>query len=96
MTTPSRLQRLTRTARLLGVLLTVSATVTACATVRPEPIRAPRVSPAACPQVTQYSQEFLDRVADAEEALPSDNPLVAVTDDWIKMRDQSRVCRRQK
>ncbi|UUV44800.1 hypothetical protein RCRUDOLPH_33 [Rhodobacter phage RcRudolph] len=45
--------------------------------------------------MTPYSPEFLGRVADAEEALPDDNPLVAVTDDWIKMRDQARVCRRQ-
>ena len=92
---PSRLPRLTRTARLLAGLLIVSPIVTACATVRPEPIAAVRVSPAACPQVTPYSPEFLGRVADAEEALPDDNPLVTVTEDWIKMRDQARVCRRR-
>ena len=96
MATQSKLQRRMKTVRLLAGLLIVSTTVTACATVRPEPIQAVRVSPAACPQVTQYSPEFLGRVADAEEALPDDNPLVAVTDDWIKMRDQARVCRRQK
>lgn len=95
MATQSKPQRRMKTVRLLAGLLIVSTIVTACATVRPEPIAAVRVSPAACPQVTPYSPEFLGRVADAEEALPDDNPLVAVTDDWIKMRDQARVCRRQ-
>lgn len=38
----------------------------------------------------------MNKVADAEEALPDSNPLVVVVDDWIKMRDQARTCRRPK
>lgn len=98
MPTLNRLQRPMRMARSLGGLLIVSAIVTGCATglPKPEPISAARVAPAACPQETKYGPEFLNKVADAEEALPDGNPLVVVVDDWIKMRDQARICRRQK
>lgn len=98
MQTPSRLPRPMRMAQSLGVLLIVGGTVAGCATAlpRPEPITATRVAPAACPQVTQYGQDFMNRVADAEEGLQNDSPLVVVVDDWIKMRDQARACRRPK
>lgn len=98
MRTLNRLQRPMRMAQSLAALSIVALTVSGCATAlsRPEPVAATRVAPAACPQVTQYGQDFMNKVADAEEALPDDNPLVVVVDDWVKMRDQSRVCRRQK
>ncbi len=98
MGTLSRPQRPTRMAQSLAGLLIVATTVAGCATAlpRPQSVQVTRVAPAACPQVTQYGRDFMNRVADAEEALPDDNPLVAVVDDWIKMRDQVRACRRPK
>lgn len=98
METPSRPQGPMRMARSLVGLLIVATTVAGCATAlpKPEPITATRVAPAACPQVTQYGQDFMNKVADAEEALQDDNPLVIVVDDWIKMRDQARTCRKPK
>lgn len=95
MTTQSRPRGPTRSAPSLVALLIVCATVTGCATARPE-IKLERVQPAACPQVTPFAKDFLNRVADAEEGLQNDSLLVVVVDDWINMRDQARACRRQK
>lgn len=93
MQTQSRQRPPTPSAASLAVLCLVSVIVTGCVTAQPELPKPAIVQPAACPQVTAFGREFLSRVADEEEHLPDGAALTVVVDDWIKMRDQARLCR---
>ena len=93
MQTQSRQRPRTPSVASLVALCLVSVIVTGCVTARPEPPKPTVVQPAACPQATAFGREFMKRVADEEEHLPDGAALTVVVDDWIKMRDQVRLCR---
>lgn len=45
-----------------------------------------------CPRVVEYSDEFLNRAADAVQALPADSPIVVLLSDFGEGRARARAC----
>ena len=74
-------------------LCLVSVIVTACATAPLNQSSPEAIRPVTCPKVTPFDRATLTQVADEEEHLPRGSALSIVVDDWIKMRDQSALCR---
>ncbi len=64
--------------------------LSACATAHSEPpVQAPVLI---CPRVVEYSDEFLNRAADAVQALPADSPIVVLLSDFGEGRARARAC----
>jgi len=45
-----------------------------------------------CPSVSQYTQEFQNKLADELQSLPSDTAISEALTDYIVLRDKIRKC----
>ncbi len=72
--------------RLAGLAI-VTISLTGCATVGSDPVRA-----SVCPPVVEYSREFKMQAADELALLPDGSAIVGLMSDYQVMRAQARAC----